>query len=248
MKFAEHLYEEVLEKVEHFHLIFGVAKRVRPYCRYDRRNHSIIFDAAWGSIKEQLGKQEGVPGLVLNLQTSGEALNFNPHLHGIMSNGLFLPDGSFKRFAIARASNAKALSAADGYAEGQGSAGSGTVQGRESVPSSAPSSDTIVLDEQALAASFARRVLAGLQAKGLLDAESVAQIQSQEHSGFSVWIGDAFADKERELFVARYIERGRISLDKLSLEHDIVTYTTKSAFARKATAGLQVGPRRSFLA
>ena len=30
MKFAEHLYEEVLEEVEYFHPIFGVAKRVRP--------------------------------------------------------------------------------------------------------------------------------------------------------------------------------------------------------------------------
>ncbi len=104
-----------------------------------------------------------------------------------------------------RGRDALASSAAEEYAEGQGSAGSGTVQGPESVASSAPSSDTIVLDEQALAASFTRRVLAGLRAKGLLDAASVAQRQSQEHSGFSVWIGDALSDKERELFVARLV-------------------------------------------
>jgi hypothetical protein len=115
-----------------------------------------------------------------------------------MSNGLFLPDGSFQRFTIASASDAIVSSAA----EGQGSA-AGPHDSTGNVISSAPNNDTIVLDEQALAASFTRRVLAGLQAKGLLDAESVAQIQSQEHSGFSVWIGDAFADRERELFVAR---------------------------------------------
>jgi hypothetical protein len=93
MKFAEHLYEEVLEEVEHFHIIFGVAKRARPYFRYDRRSHSILFDAAWGSIKEQLGKQErvraAVPGLVLNLQTSGEALNHNPHLPAVAPSALW---------------------------------------------------------------------------------------------------------------------------------------------------------------
>jgi hypothetical protein len=97
-------------------------------------------------------------------------------------NGFFLPDGSFKRLTIARACDAKALSAAEGYAEGQGST-AGLLDTTGKVISSAPNSDTIVLDEQALAASFTRRVLAGLQAKGLLDAESVAQIQSQEHSG-----------------------------------------------------------------
>jgi hypothetical protein len=129
-----------------------------------------------------------------------------------MSNGLFLPDGSFKRFTIRRACDAMASSAecsgecgaAEVYAEGQGGA-VGPPKCTGNVTSSATTSDTIVLDEQALGASFTRRVLAGLQAKGLLEAESVAQILSQEHSGFSVWIGDAFADKERELFVARLV-------------------------------------------
>ena len=75
-----------------------------------------------------------------------------------------------------------------------------------------------------------------MRAKGLLDAEAVVQIQSQEHSGFSVWVGEPFRDKERELFVARYIERGPISLEKLSLAHDVVIYTTKDGVAHEFDA------------
>jgi hypothetical protein len=126
---------------------------------------------------------------VQNLQTSGEALNHNPHLHGILSDGIFKPDGAFEPFSV--------------------------------------------IDTDKLTAGFASRVLRDLQDKGLLEAEAAEQILSQDHTGFSVWVGDAFEDKERELFVARYIERGPISLEKLSLEHDIVTYTTKDGVAHE---------------
>jgi len=39
-------------------------------------------------------------------------------------------------------------------------------------------------------------------------------------------IGEPFHDQESSQFVARYIERGPLSLEKLSLQDDIVTYTT----------------------
>jgi hypothetical protein len=164
---------------------------LRSFFRYDRRNNDILFNAAWGSIKEHLAIG-GVPGLVQNLQTAGDALNFNPHLHGILSDGVFKPDGVFEPFGG--------------------------------------------IDTEKLTAGFAKRVLSALQAQGLLEAEAVEQILSQEHSGFSIWLGDAFEDQERELFVARYIERGPVSLDKLSLEHDIVTYTSKDGVAHEFDA------------
>jgi hypothetical protein len=40
-------------------------------------------------------------------------------------------------------------------------------------------------------------------------------------------MGDPFHDKESEQFVARYIERTPLSLEKLSIQDDIVTYATK---------------------
>jgi hypothetical protein len=39
-------------------------------------------------------------------------------------------------------------------------------------------------------------------------------------------IGEPFHDEESSQFAARYIERGPLSLEKLSLQDDIVTYTT----------------------
>ncbi len=59
------------------------------------------------------------------------------------------------------------------------------------------------------------------------------QILSQDHAGFGVWLGDPFQDKDSEQFVARYIERAPLSLEKLSIQDDIVTYTTKDGAAHE---------------
>jgi len=74
-------------------------------------------------------------------------------------------------------------------------------------------------------------VLSSLSDKQLLDDADIAQILSQKHSGFDVWLGDPFQDAESEKFVARYIERGPVALDKLSIQDDIVTYATKDEVA-----------------
>jgi hypothetical protein len=50
------------------------------------------------------------------------------------------------------------------------------------------------------------------------------------------WLGDPFHDKESEQFVARYIERAPLSLEKLSIQDDIVTYTTKDGAAHACPA------------
>ena len=64
----------------------------------------------------------------------------------------------------------------------------------------------------------------------------MVQILSQDHTGFGVWFGNPFHDKESEQFVARYIERAPLSLEKLSIQDDIVTYTTKDGAAHKFDA------------
>jgi len=180
--FAEHLYAKVLAKVAHRHIIFSIPKRLRAFFRYDRALNDILFQAAWESIRQHLG-QRGTPAAVLTLQTAGEALNFNPHLHGCLADGVFLANGSFKPF---KEINLK-----------------------------------LIQD------SFQNSVLAALHQRELIDDSTVAQILSQEHSGFSVWFGEPFQDPESERFVARYIERGPISLEKLGIHDNIVTYTTK---------------------
>ena len=47
--------------------------------------------------------------------------------------------------------------------------------------------------------------------------QDVTQNLSQEHTGFSFWVGEPFQDAQRALFVGRYIERGPLSLQKLAL-------------------------------
>ncbi len=49
-------------------------------------------------------------------------------------------------------------------------------------------------------------------------------------------LGDPFQDKESEQFVARYIERAPLSLEKLSIQDDIVTYSTKDGVAHEFDA------------
>lgn len=149
-----------------------------------RSSTGISYYAAWGSIQECLSPG-GNPACVLTLQTAGEALNFNPHLHGVVANGLFLPDGSFKPF------------------------------------------QEININIKAITESFQNCVLSALHKLELIDDGTVEQILSQEYSGFSVWFGEPFQDSDSKKFVARYIERGPISLQKLSIQDDIITYTTK---------------------
>jgi hypothetical protein len=57
----------------------------------------------------------------------------------------------------------------------------------------------------------------------------VVQILSEDHTGFGVWLGDPFHDKESEQFVARYIERAPLSLEKLSIQDDIAPTQPKTA-------------------
>ena len=61
------------------------------------------------------------------------------------------------------------------------------------------------VDVKAIEDAFAERVLAQLHKRELITDDDVAQILSQDHTGFGVWLGDPFHDKESEQFVARYI-------------------------------------------
>ena len=83
------------------------------------------------------------------------------------------------------------------------------------------------IDIAALNQAFAERVLAALHKKELITDDDVLQILSQDHTGFSVWTSQPFHDDDSERFVARYIERAPLSLEKLSMQDDIVIYTTK---------------------
>lgn len=182
VKFGEHLYDSVLERVPHRHCGFTLPKRLRVYFRYDRSLLSILFRAAAVAVEAVQGTATQVPALVLTVQTAGEALNFNPHLHGLLACGTFDVTGSFTPFTA--------------------------------------------IDTAALCQHFTVNVLEALRDEGLITSEDITQILTQEHTGFGAWVGEPFIEPDRTRFVARYIERGPLSLQKLEIADDVVAYCT----------------------
>jgi hypothetical protein len=73
--------------VPHRQYVFSIPKMLRQYFRYDRKLLTKLCRAAHDSMLEymrlELGKPDGEPGIVMAIQTFGEYLDFNPHLHAI---------------------------------------------------------------------------------------------------------------------------------------------------------------------
>jgi Putative transposase len=136
--------------------------KVSAFFGYDRKLNTVLFRAAWSALSQVLGIDERELGAIFTVHTAGEALNYHPHLHGILADG-YWRDGIFTRFPE--------------------------------------------INLEVLTQAFGERVLAQLHKRELLTDDAVAQILSQDHTGFGVWLGDPLHDKESEQFVARYIER-----------------------------------------
>lgn len=83
----------------HASRVFSIPKRLRPYFMYDRKLLAKLSRCACNVLSEYLKASvtanDPVPGCVIAVQTFGEFLNFNPHLHIIATDGCFCPDGSF---------------------------------------------------------------------------------------------------------------------------------------------------------
>jgi hypothetical protein len=97
---SQWLGAELLEKVPHRMITLTMPKRLRPFFLWDRRLLGLLARCAAETIKvfyrEMTGEPEGMPGIVVSIQTFGNrASNYNPHLHCISTNGILLPDGTF---------------------------------------------------------------------------------------------------------------------------------------------------------
>ena len=95
--FAEHLHHHVLRPdAAHLHAVLSIPKRLRIYFRYDRKLNGLLFDAAWHALKETFKAADsgGVPGAVMALHSAGDMVNFQPHLHALVTTGVVLDNGS----------------------------------------------------------------------------------------------------------------------------------------------------------
>jgi hypothetical protein len=98
VKFAEHIYSEVIQDVPHRHTVFTIPKRIRVFFKYDRKLNTILFRAAWGALSQTLGLDKRELAAIFTVQPAGEALNYHPHLHGLLADG-YCQDGVFTRFS-----------------------------------------------------------------------------------------------------------------------------------------------------
>jgi hypothetical protein len=99
IEFGEYLYEEILKDVPHRQWVFSIPKRIRPYFMYNRKLLSKLSKCAWkvlsDYLKESVSVKNAVPGVVVSIQTFGDFINFNPHLHIVATDGCFYNDKEF---------------------------------------------------------------------------------------------------------------------------------------------------------
>jgi len=97
--FGALLSETILFPVPHRHFTFGIPKLLRPYFRYDRSLLKalcrIAHDSLLDYMRTVLRMPEGIPGVVMTIHTFGEYLDFHPHLHALVADGLFARSGLF---------------------------------------------------------------------------------------------------------------------------------------------------------
>ncbi len=91
----------LLAPVPHRQVVLTIPKRLRAYCLYRRRLLGEIARVAARTVTAAMrtltGERALAVGIVACLQTHGSRANWHPHLHLLVADGGFRPDGSFVR-------------------------------------------------------------------------------------------------------------------------------------------------------
>ncbi len=97
LQFGSWVAEEVLAPVPHRQYVFTIPKMLRIYFRKDRRLLGKLSQCAAEALKtlfRAAGKgPTGVPGIIMVIQTYGDLVNFHPHLHALVTDGVFTATG-----------------------------------------------------------------------------------------------------------------------------------------------------------
>jgi hypothetical protein len=91
--------EHICAEVAHRQFVFTMPKRLRIYFRFDRRLLGELCRAAAHTVvsvyRAVSGRPDAVPGMVGAIQTFGQLIHWHPHIHALVSEGVFLPEGRF---------------------------------------------------------------------------------------------------------------------------------------------------------
>jgi len=105
--FGAMLAESILAVVPHRHFTFTIPKMLRPYFRFHRGllkllcriAHQYVSDFLRDAFGDANGvgtkAHDGVPAIVIAIHTFGEYLDFYPHPHALVADGLFDCEGKF---------------------------------------------------------------------------------------------------------------------------------------------------------
>jgi len=87
----------------HRHVVFSIPKMFRIFFLYNRKLLTELSRCAWNAIRQyfEVCSPEGtLPAGILSIATAGDFLNWNPHIHALVSSGTFHADGSFVPAAL----------------------------------------------------------------------------------------------------------------------------------------------------
>jgi hypothetical protein len=97
-QWSERLARRVVKNINHRHLTFSLPVELRLLIKQNRYLQKIISDSAFRTIKKVFSKmkyQALMPGIIGVVHPFGKDLKFNPHVHGIVTEGGFAKDGKF---------------------------------------------------------------------------------------------------------------------------------------------------------
>jgi hypothetical protein len=93
--FGEFIRQKVLADCPHRHIVFSIPKMFRIFFLYNRKLLTELSRCAWKAIRQyfEVCSPEGtLPAAILSIATAGDFLNWNPHIHGLVSSGSFHAD------------------------------------------------------------------------------------------------------------------------------------------------------------
>ena len=229
---AERIAQRICLPVPHRQYVWTIPKRLRIDFRYDRPLLGRLVQLAWETIldtyREMVGNNDALPGMIAGIQTFGELLHFHPHVHALVTDGVFLPNGTFRQLP---------------HENGTGSNQDDSCLSRFRASENDPIHDR-----------WRRKVFDLLLSEGKIDQETIDQMTTWQHSGFSVdrsvylSKGDV-AGLER---LAEYMVRCPLSLARMTRVTDegSVIYRAEKTecrrFPQAAAEDLRSGPRRNF--
>ena len=100
--FSEMLQHQILADVPHAQWVFSIPKMLRPYFLHHRELLGDMARLAYETVREMMAaapfridEPDARPGMVAVIQTFGSSLKFTPHIHAIVTRGVFLSNGQW---------------------------------------------------------------------------------------------------------------------------------------------------------